>query len=133
VKDTPSPRPLSAKLGVKPGFALTILGGPPGFADLLSPLPDDVTLQARAAAGADLYVCFVRSVRELDTRLATLAPLIGSRILWFAWPKKASGTTTDLDGNIVRTRGLDAGLVDYKVCAIDATWSGLAFKRRNRF
>jgi hypothetical protein len=30
----------------------------------------------------------------------------------------------------VREFGLGAGWVDYKVCAIDETWSGLCFARR---
>ena len=52
--------------------------------------------------------------------------------LWIAWPKKASGVATDLDENVVRELGLAAGLVDNKVCAIDATWSGLRFVVRLR-
>ena len=50
--------------------------------------------------------------------------------LWIAWPKKASGVVTDLTENVVREFGLGAGWVDYKVCAIDKTWSGLCFARR---
>jgi hypothetical protein len=50
--------------------------------------------------------------------------------LWVAWPKKASGVETDLNENIIRDAGLANGLVDYKVCAIDATWSGLKFAKR---
>ena len=50
--------------------------------------------------------------------------------LWIAWPKKASGVVTDLDGNAVREFGLAASLVDYKVAAIDDVWSGLCFARR---
>jgi hypothetical protein len=50
--------------------------------------------------------------------------------LWIAWPKKASGILTDLTGNLVRQAGLAHGLVDYKVCAINETWSGLKFARR---
>ena len=50
--------------------------------------------------------------------------------LWIVWPKKASGVATDLDGNGVREFGLTAGLVDYKIAAIDETWSGLCFARR---
>jgi len=53
-------------------------------------------------------------------------------MIWIAWPKKASGVQTDLNENIVRDIGLDVGLVDIKVCAIDATWSGLKFVRRVR-
>jgi hypothetical protein len=50
--------------------------------------------------------------------------------LWLCWPKKASGVPTDLDENKIRDYVLMAGLVDYKVAAIDATWSGLCFARR---
>lgn len=50
--------------------------------------------------------------------------------LWIAWPKKASGVASDLTQTVVRKFGLDAGLVDYKICSIDKTWSGLLFTRR---
>jgi hypothetical protein len=60
---------------------------------------------------------------------AALQPAGG---LWVAWPKRSSGVATDLHENLVREHGLDAGLVDNKVCAIDATWSGLRFVRRLR-
>ncbi len=56
--------------------------------------------------------------------------LTGSGRLWIFWPKKAAKTASDLTQNDVRAFGLDAGLVDFKVCAVDETWSGLAFKRR---
>jgi hypothetical protein len=52
--------------------------------------------------------------------------------LWVCWPKKSSGVATDLGENAVREFGLAHGLVDVKVCAVDATWSGLAFVRRLR-
>jgi hypothetical protein len=50
--------------------------------------------------------------------------------MWIAWPKKSSGVVTDLTQNDVRRYGLDSGLVDYKIAAIDRTWSGLLFARR---
>ena len=50
--------------------------------------------------------------------------------LWIAWPKKTSGVATDLVFEAVQRIGLDAGLVDNKVCAIDDTWSGLRFVHR---
>ncbi|MEO8910960.1 MAG: hypothetical protein ABI408_12165 [Gemmatimonadaceae bacterium] len=53
-------------------------------------------------------------------------------MLWIAWPKKSSGVASDLTENIVREIGLELGLVDVKVCAIDNTWSGLKFVRRLR-
>lgn len=130
--DVPSTRPLTAKLGIKPGFAVCLLGAPAGFGALLNPLPDGVTFSARWQADADLYIAFVRRARELDVRLAELRPMVQRQTLWLAWPKQASRVATDLNGNIVRETGLAAGWVDYKVCAIDPTWSGLAFKRRQK-
>ena len=50
--------------------------------------------------------------------------------LWVAWPKKTSGVATDLVFEVVQRIGLDAELVDNKVCAIDETWSGLRFVHR---
>jgi hypothetical protein len=50
--------------------------------------------------------------------------------LWIAWPKRASGEHTDLTQQQVREVGLAAGLVDYKICSIDETWSGLLLTKR---
>ena len=128
--DSPSTRPLPAKLGIKPGFAVCLLRPPTGFAASLAPLPAGVTFTARAAAHLDLFIAFARSSQELSAHLALLGPVIARQTLWLVWPKKTSGVATDLDGNVVRVTGIDEGWVDYKVCAVDPTWSGLAFKKR---
>ena len=122
--------PLVAKLGVKAGFRVALLASPRGFADTLTPLPAKVTFTARPDAGADIFLCFAKAERELHAHLLALRDLAGRQTMWLMWPKKASGVRSDLDGNIVRTTGLAAGWVDYKVCSVDDTWSGLAFKRR---
>jgi hypothetical protein len=122
-------KPTVAKLGVKPGFKVALVSSPKGFADSLKPWPAKVKLTARPEKDADIYICFAKSSAELQAHL--LAARDAERqTLWLAWPKKASGLKTELDGNIVRETGLRAGWVDFKVCALDATWSGLAFKRR---
>jgi hypothetical protein len=81
----------------------------------------------------DVIVAFFCEWKELERRLpalrAALAPAGG---LWIAWPKRASGVPTDLGDGAVRELGLAAGLVDNKVCAIDAVWSGLRFVYRLR-
>ena len=79
---------------------------------------------------ADLFLVFVRNRRELAAQLARSRATVDRQTAWLIWPKTASGVKTDLNGNIVRETGLAAGLVDYKVCSVDDTWSGLAFKRR---
>jgi hypothetical protein len=123
-------KPTVTKLGVKPGFKVALLGSPKGLAGSLKPWPAKVTLTARAEPDADLFLCFAKSLHELHAQLLTVARVARRQTLWLAWPKKASGVPSDLDGNVVRTTGLAAGWVDYKVCSVDDTWSGLAFKRR---
>ncbi len=118
------------KLGIKADMRVSLLGAPTGFAKSLGPLPPGVALSAKAGADDDLFLCVVRSVRELSSQLDTLSRTASRQTLWAIWPKKASGVKTDLDGNVVREAGLASGWVDFKVCAVDETWSGLAFKRR---
>ncbi|MEP7116710.1 MAG: DUF3052 domain-containing protein [Acidobacteriota bacterium] len=125
-------RTLAQKLGLAANERVAVVGAPSGFAGLLGTLPAGARLSADPTAAAQRFVWFVRSRRELDLALGHLSALVTIQTAWLAWPKKASGTSTDLDGNVVREAGLGAGLVDFKVCSIDATWSGLAFKRRRR-
>jgi CheY-like chemotaxis protein len=125
-------RPTVEKLGVKPGMTVCLINAPKGFAELLKPLPDGVRLTARESSDCGLFIAVVRSRRELATHVERLARDVVRQTLWIVWPKKASGIKTDLNGNDVRETGLGSGWVDFKVCAIDDTWSGLAFKRRNR-
>jgi hypothetical protein len=80
---------------------------------------------------ADLVIWFVKARAELAGRIgAAKRAMAGGGGLWICWPKKTSGVATDLSEGVVRGTVLKAGLVDYKVCAIDETWSGLKFARR---
>lgn len=123
--------PLVKKLGIKPGSRLLLVNEPDGFRDLLVGLPEDVTVNPVDAA--DVIVCFstgAAEVKRLVPRLKKrLAPGGG---LWVAWPKKASGVETDVTFEVVQPTGLATGLVDNKVCAIDATWTGLRFVYRKK-
>jgi hypothetical protein len=73
---------------------------------------------------------FVRSSKELSRGIRKIAADLDQGLIWIAWPKKTSTIASDLSQVAVRSVGLANGLVDFKVCAIDATWSGLLFKRR---
>jgi hypothetical protein len=124
--------PLWKKLGLKSAMRVVALNPPDGFDKLLSGAPGDLIRLARLAE-FDFALAFVDSGRALAGALAKLEPrLAANGMIWMAWPKKASGVATDVDENGVRRVGLALGLVDVKVCAIDATWSGLKFVRRLR-
>lgn len=125
-----SGKPTVEKLGVKAGMRVSVLNAPKGLAETLAPLPRGITLTAKSAADADLFLVFIRTQRELAAQLAALGRDVDRQSVWLIWPKTASRVKTDLNGNVVRESGLAAGFVDYKVCSVDDTWSGLAFKRR---
>ncbi len=124
--------PLAKKLGVKEGCRLAVVSAPNGFAEALE-LPPGVQLRMKALGRLDVVVFFVTRRAELARRFPTfqnrLEPDGG---LWIAWPKKSSDVATDLSFDPVQRIGLDNGLVDNKVAAIDETWSGLRFVRRVR-
>jgi hypothetical protein len=121
--------PLVAKLGLKTGARMQLVSPPSGFDDTIGTMPDGVMPVTKGAL--DFAMLFVRAKSELMKGFPRLRDRLESNgVLWVAWPKKASGVETDLSDNIVRSIGLEAGLVDVKVCAVDETWSGLKFVRR---
>jgi hypothetical protein len=122
--------PLVKKLGIKPGMKVALIDAPDEFERTLGDLPDNVTLEERLTSGSDLAIWFVRSGRDLEARIGRLGSATPRGGIWIAYPKKASGLATDLTQQMVRETGLAHGLVDFKVCAVDATWTGLKFARR---
>ncbi len=123
--------PLIKKLGLKEGARACILDAPPHYAALLGPLPGGLVLIEAPADGLDFLQVFVRRRAALERQVAGLkACLAPAGMLWICWPKKSSSIESDLTGDVVRRMGLAAGLVDVKVCAIDADWSGLKFVYR---
>jgi len=125
--------PLPKKLGIKPGSTLILMAAPKGFERTLGPLPENVTVKREARGRPDLTLWFVTSKQGLSRRLSRILPLTEQGgALWIIWPKKASGRGSDLTQAEVRRLGLAAGLVDFKVCAVDQTWSGLKFVRRKK-
>jgi len=126
-----SSTPLPKKLGIKPGAVVALLAAPSGFEKLLGPLPEDVELRTQARGKLDVIVFFATRERELARRFPVMARALQSDGgLWVAWPKKTSCVATDLTFDPVQQTGLDCGLVDNKVCAIDDRWSALRFTYR---
>ena len=125
--------PLVSKLGIKPGATLGLIGAPDDFDRTLGELPDGVTVRRRLQGRLDVIVAFYVERSALERRLPALrGALQPAGGLWLAWPRRASGVATDLSDTVVRELGLAAGLVDNKVCAIDAVWSGLRLVYRLR-
>jgi hypothetical protein len=123
--------PLIKKLGVKPGFRVALVGAPRNFKDQLGSLPATAKFSSATVDSLDLILVFVSSELELLSKFAPLAAKLQKNgMIWVAWPKKSSGVVTDLTFNNVQRIGLDAGLVDVKICAVNEVWSGLKFVYR---
>lgn len=122
--------PLPRKLGIKPSSVVALVGAPRGFEKTLGALPKGVTLRHDARGASDLTLYFPPSAKALEGRIERLIPRAAKGGLWIVWSKKTSGVVSDLTQAVVRRIGLAAGLVDFKVCAVDETFSGLRFTQR---
>lgn len=135
-----SGRPQAAKLGLKAGQRVVIVGRPAGW--LLTDPPDGADIAdgavtdregdgagaeiASAAERADVVIAFCTAAAGIGAELPGLGKLIfPAGALWVAWPRRAAGHRSDITDNVIRDAALPLGLVDVKVAAIDEDWSGL--------
>ena len=120
--------PLHKKLGIKDNFRAALLHVPH---DVRSELDDALarcSILSLRGSNLDFIFLFAKSRGSLESEFQQAASALApAGMLWIAWPKKSSGVATDLTEDVVRQRGLDAGLVDIKVCAVTNVWSGLKF------
>jgi len=118
--------PLARKLGIKPGTKVCAFNAPTNYRDLLAPLPADVSFANDVANGARFVHLFTLARADLLAALERIRPMLAADgMIWVSWPKKASKVPTDITEDTIRAVALPMGLVDVKVCAVDATWSGL--------
>jgi len=123
--------PLTKKLGIKENYCLALVNAPKNFLAQLGPLPATTKIVERSVKPLDLVLLFVDKEKVLARDFPLLAKKLASNgMIWIAWPKKSSGVTTDLSFDLVQKIGLECGLVDVKICAVDEIWSGLKFVYR---
>jgi hypothetical protein len=123
-----SGKPLSQKLGLKPGFCILVDGAPEDYRKLVGEWPDGAKLVGKAAGKLDVVHLFATEAKGLAARLRKYRDAIApDGMIWVSWPKKTSGVATDLSDVVVRDTALPLGLVDIKVCAVNEVWSGLKF------
>jgi hypothetical protein len=110
---------------------VVIVGAPRGYWPTLGTLPPGVTVAAAARGTLPFIHLFTTKRSLLERRFPALKRVLAQDgALWVSWPKKSSGVATDLTEDVVRAVALAGGLVDVKVCAVDAVWSGLKLVRR---
>jgi hypothetical protein len=118
--------PLSAKLGIKAGYEIHLVGAPDEYLKLVEPIPEDVKIAARLSRNTDLVHVFTSRKSELAKALHSYrGKLKPNAVVWVSWPKKAAKVPTDITEDTVREVALPLGFVDIKVCAVTEVWSGL--------
>lgn len=117
---------LVKKLGIKPGFKIRLIDQPEHYFDLLEALPADTEFFEEPKHGVDFIHYFIQQASGLEKVLPALkTEIVSNGMIWVSWPKKAAKVPTDVTEDVIRKVALSIGLVDVKVCAVDAVWSGL--------
>lgn len=127
--------PLAKKLGIKEGSIVLAVGELENYEDLLSPLPEGVSILSEPRPDVDVVHFFTNSRDELFRGLPVYMRLIKQAgAIWVSWYKRAAKLPTEITEDIVRDAALPLGLVDVKVCAVDEKWSGLklVIRKENR-
>jgi hypothetical protein len=128
--------PLPKKLGIKPGEVIVAVGAPETYEAALGDMPDAMQITHYEAGhslpgGCALIHYFSARCDDFERDFPALRDALApDGALWISWPKGSSKVPTDLNENIIREIGLEQGLVDVKVCAVDSIWSGLKFVYR---
>lgn len=128
-----SKTPLVRKLGIKPGNKILLIKAPDHYLDLLGELPPDVTIVEESEEQVPFIHFFAKDEKDLKEYFPVAKKrLEKDGMLWVSWIKKSSKKETDISESDVRSLGLEIGLVDVKICAVDADWSGLKFMYRKK-
>ncbi len=125
---------LQRKLGLRPGQRIYIQNQPSDYPDTLGALPTGIEQVPQLEPDLDVIQSFATRQDQLANHLPLFKQHLASHgMLWICWPKRASTVPTDLTRDVVRQQGLEAGLVDVKICAVDEVWSGLKFVYRLQY
>jgi len=127
--------PLAKKLSLKDGMRVWRDGMPERVAEEIAAIGLQLRLLDAPEAPIDAAHVFVTARSDLEAKLEQLMPLLDpAGMIWVSWPKKASKVPTDITEDTIRDICLPMGLIDVKVCAVDAIWSGLklVIRRENR-
>ena len=120
-------RTVAQKLGITETSTVTLANPPRNVRTLLGELPGRIEFVEKGGA---VTLCFVQSVDDLRADMSRVRGLAAKTKLWILWRKKSAPGHDGVTEGLVRETGIDLGLVDYKICSIDKTWSAMLFARR---
>jgi len=120
---------ISKKLGIKPGMSALIVGAPPGYLDLIEPLPEGVVVSTAIAGTHQFVQLFAKRKAEIVKSSPVLLKHAGAgALVWITYPKKTSGVESDLSREEVWDAMSATGWRPVTQIAIDDVWSSLRFR-----
>jgi CheY-like chemotaxis protein len=125
-------RSAAQKLGIKERSTIGLIDPPRDFARIIGELPKHVEVFDDTTATTDVTLCFVHDMASLQRRFSELRGRATATRLWIVWRKGGSGARGDVTEQVVRDCGIDLGLVDYKICSVNETWSAMAFAKKRQ-
>lgn len=128
-----SKTPLAKKLGIKENFVIQVYNTPKSYTSFFHEFPEGVVISKaeQSRESIDFIHIFATTEEELSNAFAIAKPTLKKNgTLWVSWPKKTSKIATEIDKFFVMRYGVENGLVDVKVAAIDSDWSGHKFVYR---
>ncbi|HEX4133518.1 MAG TPA: hypothetical protein VHY84_02755 [Bryobacteraceae bacterium] len=120
-------RTVAQKLGIKEGSTVAVIDAPRDYVAALGELPANVEIVEDPYSPQSVTLWFVRDARAYQAAMRGMRTIAAQSKLWVVWRKGVPGGLTD---RLVRAAAVDAGLVDYKICALNEQWSAMAFARR---
>ena len=124
-------RTVAQKLGIRESSTVLALDAPRDLNQLLGELPPGVEIfEEEAPNDASVTLCFVQESHSLRPALSRVRGLAAKSKLWILWRKGGSAKRGELTEGALRETALDLGLVDYKICSVDAVWSAMLFARK---
>jgi CheY-like chemotaxis protein len=120
-------RTVAQKLGIAAESKVALFDAPKDYARMLGELPAGVLLVEDPRERCAVTLWFVRDPAEYRAGLARMKARAAESKLWILWPKQKAGAPAEIGQQQIRDSAIAVGLVDYKVCAVNETWSALAF------
>lgn len=122
-----SGKPLVKKLGYKDGMRVWFDSMPDSVRAEIAEAGLALSEELVPTSGVQAAHLFVTDKIALGEKLEALRKVLDpAGFIWVSWPKKAAKVPTDITEDTIRAIILpNSDLVDVKVCAVDAIWSGL--------
>ena len=125
-----SARATAQKLGITEGSSVSLIDPPRDYPKVIGEVPSGVRFEEQGAGAGAVTLWFVHDPDAYRSALPRLRELAGRTKLWILWSKQTARVRSPVTQALIREEALALGLVDYKICSVNETWSAMLFARK---